>query len=485
MADNYLITGYWGTPHVTVENDRGINAGIVGEGRKVLPVGEQFKAEYIGNNTIRLYDGKLMDNGAAAGIPAGEYIDLIISNAGQGMKRNDLIVFQYQVDPSTLVESGTFVVVQGTETTGTAQDPALVQANLLTNKATFDQMALWRIPVVASTISAPVRVFDVYDGMEGLSEEDGVAFVGNESVNSITDTMNADTLDGHNSSYYAKTNQTTPRNLLDNSNFANPVNQRGDTTYNTADNIIDRWRLSNNAIVLNVKDGCINVANNNASGSYGMLQRLAPEKTPSAGTVVTLAAMDKNGKLYVGSGTMPEYGATGKTLFNSSGKLSGMISPASDTNEYVRVFILPPAGTNIDLVWVALYEGEYTAENLPVYTPKDHAAELLECQRYFFRMRVVSTGVVGLATAPSASYAILPVPIPTICPNQSPTITMDYTQFSLRSAGEAIGTITEVRAYNRCANMIVLRLNGSGFTTGGIYYLRASSAQNIDFSWEL
>ena len=94
MADNYLITGYCGKNHVTAENDRGINAGIIGSGRFVFPVGKQFKAEQISGNTIRIYDGKLVDNGAAAGIPAGEYVDLTIANASQGMNRNDLIVFQ-------------------------------------------------------------------------------------------------------------------------------------------------------------------------------------------------------------------------------------------------------------------------------------------------------------------------------------------------------------------------------------------------------
>lgn len=166
MADNYLITGYHGEPHVTAENDRGINAGTLGAGRFVLPVGEQFRAEYIGNNTIRLYDGKLMDNGAAAGIPAGEFIDLLIANAGQGMNRNDLIVFQYTKDDSTAIESGSFVVIQGTETSGTAADPKLTQEDLLTNTATFDQMALWRVSVSGATIAAPVQVFTkkgVYD----------------------------------------------------------------------------------------------------------------------------------------------------------------------------------------------------------------------------------------------------------------------------------------------------------------------------------
>lgn len=169
MANNYLITGYHGEPHVTAENDRGINAGIAGSGRFVLPVGQQFRAEYIGNNTVRLYDGKLMDNGAAAGIPAGKYIDLLIPEAGQGMKRNDIIVFQYSQDSSTLIESGDFVVVQGVESTGTAVDPELTQEDLLTDEASFDQMALWRVPVSGATISAPVQLFTVSENLQNVS----------------------------------------------------------------------------------------------------------------------------------------------------------------------------------------------------------------------------------------------------------------------------------------------------------------------------
>lgn len=160
MADNYLITGYWGEPHVTPENDRGINAAIFGAGRFVLPVGKQFRAEYIGNNTVRMYDGKLIDNGAVAGIPAGEYIDLFIPEAGQGMKRNDLIVFQYSQDTSTLIEKGEFKVLSGTETTGTASDPELSQQDILSNTAKFDQLALWRVPVSGSVISAPVILYN-------------------------------------------------------------------------------------------------------------------------------------------------------------------------------------------------------------------------------------------------------------------------------------------------------------------------------------
>lgn len=180
---NYLITGYWGQPHVTSENDRGINAGIIGAGRYVLPVGEQFKADYIGNNTIRLYDGKLVDNGAAAGIPAGEYIDLYVPNAKDGMKRNDIIAFQYSQDISTLIESGQFVVIQGEETSGTAADPEMVQADLLSNRATLDQMALWRVSIAGSVIAAPVPLFSVSKSLSDVSTSGG----GNSSGGSSSD----------------------------------------------------------------------------------------------------------------------------------------------------------------------------------------------------------------------------------------------------------------------------------------------------------
>ena len=163
MAENYLITGYWGEPHVTPENDRGINAAIFGAGRFVLPVGEQFRAEYIGNNTVRIYDGKLVDNGAVAGIPAGEYVDLLIPVAGQDMKRNDLIIFRYSKDPSTLVEKGVFTVLSGKETSGTAVNPMVSQEDLLTNEATLDEMPLWRVSVSGAVISDPVKLFSVYE----------------------------------------------------------------------------------------------------------------------------------------------------------------------------------------------------------------------------------------------------------------------------------------------------------------------------------
>lgn len=198
MADNFLITGYWGEPHVTAENDRGLNAATFGAGRFVLDVGEKFKAEYIGNNTIRIYDGKLLNNGAAAGIPAGEFVDLVISNAGSGMKRNDYIVFQYSQDASTLVERGEFVVIEGVETSGTPTDPSVTQQDLLSGTAVFDQMPLYRVSVSAATITAPVQLFDIVEPAQfkaqvALEAAESAQRTANAAAKPTTYTANAST----------------------------------------------------------------------------------------------------------------------------------------------------------------------------------------------------------------------------------------------------------------------------------------------------
>jgi hypothetical protein len=55
---------------------------------------------------------------------------------------------------------------------------------------------------------------------------------------------------------------------------------------------------------------------------------------------------------------------------------------------YIRVGVYAYAtsvavGDNVTFEWVALYEGEYTAETLPSYVSKGYAAELLACQMYY------------------------------------------------------------------------------------------------------
>ena len=359
MAENYLITGYHGEPHVTVENQRGVNAGIVGSGRYVLPVGNRLRAEYIGSNIVRLYDGKLMDNGAAAGIPAGEYIDLPISSASQGMKRNDLIVFEYEKDLSTRIETGTFKVIMGTETTGMPADPTLTQADLAGDQATIDQMPLWRMSVSGTTIDQPVQVFARTGALAHIP-----VFYENE-----TNTV------------YAY------RNFLDNSDFTNPVNQKGQTSYTGAGRTIDRWKATNanTQVTVNAKKSVKFAAGSGGTAYFQQLMETAG--ADYRGKALTLCVQTEDGTTYVHAGTFPTQAPSAEKAVLSIQIGACRINLYSSTALAPFVQINVPAGENVALRRIALYEGAYTADALPPWVEKGFTDELHACQRFYLPLK--------------------------------------------------------------------------------------------------
>lgn len=331
MTDNYLITGYHGKPHVTAENDRGFNAAVFGSGKFVLPVGEKFRAEYIGNNTVRVYDGKLLDGGALAGIPAGEYIDLVIPEAGQGMNRNDIIAFQYSQDTNTLVESGVFTVISGTETSGTPVDPALTENDILSGSATFDQMALYRVPVSGAVISDPVSLFEV-----------------SRNVKAVDPFAN---------------------NLLRNSDFSNPVCSG---TSGTSSYILDGWTA--NKLTITQEQYDIKTV---PTATYAYIKQVV-KVTP--GKTYTCAARFSN----AGVGEIRIYNTAITTQYGKVGKISavGMVSfTVPDDVKEIAVLLYPnAANVNSGIVyWAALYEGEYTAETIPEYKTRGYSMEAAVC----------------------------------------------------------------------------------------------------------
>ena len=91
-----IITGYKGKPHVTSDQDRDVNIGIMGEGSYVLQTGMRLAAEVSSNNEIKIRDGVLMHQGCTASIKKNTYDSLTIINGSQGMKRIDLIVARYE-----------------------------------------------------------------------------------------------------------------------------------------------------------------------------------------------------------------------------------------------------------------------------------------------------------------------------------------------------------------------------------------------------
>lgn len=168
--------------------------------------------------------------------------------------------------------------------------------------------------------------------------------------------FNATELNGKAPEYYIQ-----PRNLLDNSDFRNPVNQRGLTTYNYQwQYTIDRWIVASASTdgvpSLDITDSGITITN--TTGNTYFIQRL-PKSLITPGNKYTFVYQKSDGTIVVIT----------TTSFEEVGSES-----------YQVVYIIP-SGTTI--VWAALYEGSYTADTLPPYVPKGYAAELAECMRYY------------------------------------------------------------------------------------------------------
>lgn len=184
-----------------------------------------------------------------------------------------------------------------------------------------------------------------------------------------TDTAtNSAKLGGKAPEYYLQ-----PRNLLDNSDFRNPVNQRGQTSYSGIWAYgIDRWaawRSSSDPGTVSIVSGGI------TPSSPGMVVQRIESKYIDSSKIYTLAAMTGDGLLVL-SGKIT---STTKGTRNANNAI--YFGYTADNN--VCQFMLTAVTSASKFVWAALYEGSYTADTLPPYVPKGYAAELAECRLYY------------------------------------------------------------------------------------------------------
>ena len=163
-----------------------------------------------------------------------------------------------------------------------------------------------------------------------------------------------------------------PRNLLDNSDFRNPVNQRGVTSKTNNGYFIDRWVIY------------------------------------SANEANRVTSIDSNGLTTAGGGAVRQVVSKDVTPKDTGEYTFAVCNSLYRNSSGDMVCSIDRAGTYI---WAALYEGNYTADTLPPYVPKGYAAELTECQRYYYIMKSywkwVSAGICG-----SSTKAYIPIFLP-------------------------------------------------------------------------
>lgn len=191
--------------------------------------------------------------------------------------------------------------------------------------------------------------------------------------------------------------RAAPLNLLDNSDFANPVNQRGfiSGAVGNATISIDRWCLQYDTNLYFHSD-CIGV-----SGYWDLRQYLGCKFT--AGKTYTLTIEVKSeaesGAMYMALGKIGGTGAERREHrqdINSNAWTKCTLVWTADKDYApgeVECSIGINTGNKLDTQIFfknpAVYEGEYTLDTIPEYQPKGYGAELAECQRYYIHDKSV------------------------------------------------------------------------------------------------
>lgn len=165
-----IITGYRGKPHVTPEQDRDVNIGVVGDGSYVLQTGMQLAAEVSSNNEVKIRDGVLMHQGCTASIKKNTYDSLTIINGSQGMKRIDLIVARYEKNQDNGIESLDLKVIQGTPAESTPTVPEYTEGDIQAGDYVAD-MPMYQVIIDGLNITEVKKVFEVAPDIGAMKKE--------------------------------------------------------------------------------------------------------------------------------------------------------------------------------------------------------------------------------------------------------------------------------------------------------------------------
>ena len=259
-------------------------------------------------------------------------------------------------------------------------------------------------------------------------------------------------------------------NLLDNSDFIHPINQRGETSKQASWVYwIDRWLSDTEKTAAQLTSSGIRLPAT-AEKNLRILQRVPLERIKK-GQSYTIAAYDASGNVFCVSGVFDGEQLTGDA--SSGGKYWLSLNKGDNLTYW---YCILDAYADITVKCTALYEGEYTAETLPPYVPKGYAAELAECLRYYRKIKGDTQTFTGYSSG-GWSYAFIPLQTMRIKPSLVPSGKFYYTLGDTQRTTTATATAHSAnvnRAIIKCA------ITETGILTGTI-----SPQGDIDISADL
>ena len=277
-------------------------------------------------------------------------------------------------------------------------------------------------------------------------------------------------------------------NLLDNPWFT--VNQRGWTS-GIASNAycVDRWKapFANQALKITVNSDNTITIDRLTSGTTGFYQYL-DIKNLDRTKRYTLSVMDSDGNIY--SHTVPfPTGQSGERWF-TIGTLSvaiGLWAIGGNQNNIAFVLYMS-SNANPQTATIKackMEEGEYST--LANDASPNYAEELAKCQRYFTRLKPITTnGFAGIAIAAGATQARAMLPLPTTMRDYAFSSDAPFSGVVLRNydLSQTIN-VSAVTFGTVSTGMALLVITASGLTAGQTYFVGIPSGAYIDIPADL
>ena len=180
-----------------------------------------------------------------------------------------------------------------------------------------------------------------------------------------------------------KYSQTSNPNLLDNTNFFNPINQRNQTSYSNTDAApkysIDRWQVLGGTFDVQTRTH----TSNSTLGIYGnQFRQYIPLESVSIGDTITVSSVI-NDTRQIFTTTIPQYGDTvADAPFLLETTWGGFKMITREAEHAALLTMVVNVSQSITVDWIKMEFGNFATP----YVPKGYGAELAECLRYFQRV---------------------------------------------------------------------------------------------------
>lgn len=251
-------------------------------------------------------------------------------------------------------------------------------------------------------------------------------------------------------------------NILINSNFANPVNQRGKDSLEIGekDYFIDRWKKNDN-IRASKGDGYIELTRESADSSIGFAQII--EESLLGKTVTFSAKLYDSDDIISLTWDVPTTHTSGlkvATEFINNMKLQ--LEQSAEYDGLLTAFIFVNTNSTIKIEWAKLELGDHATP----YAPRLYQEEWLLCLRYYQKVYLREAALYSVATN-EISFGksfVTPLRVP-------PTLTLS-SDAALAKSGTAQSGFTLTASTNAYTNFVIRATKSShGLTYANILTL--------------